>query len=323
MLTPYLLLFIGQRTAIGTHVPRPLPYHRDWGPAPPVAPYGEAALPPQVVRLPLIFPVLGPCHYENGYGQERGGFKHTGIDIVAAKMTPIVAPFSGVIGLKRESFWIYGDSGWSMLGTHLNDDNFGKSDHKADRDLMFAPGLRPGQHVVQGQFIGYVGMSGKATAPHLHFEIYAPGRAKTQARIRGPYTSLKHAMVITRPVPTPLNPKDHPRPGEEKLEGCIRKLDPESMSVTLLLLHRQKAGEAARVVTYPSWRRVVLKPAQLYEMGGWHVLRSYPANHVFAFHAKANNEPFASVTRLGVDPAARNSFAKPILEASIGHNRSE
>lgn len=39
-----------------------------------------------------------------------------------------------------------------------------------------ARGIRPGVHVVQGQVIGYVGMTGLATAPHVHYEFLKHGR---------------------------------------------------------------------------------------------------------------------------------------------------
>lgn len=296
-----LLLLLGQR------VPGPEPLHPEWGPQPPIAPYGEQDLPSERVVVPLVFPVLGKSRWNDGYGEERGGFKHTGIDIRAPKMTPIVAPFSGVIGLKRESFWIYGDNGYAMLGTHLNDDNLGTSDHKADRDLMFAPGLQPGQHVSEGQFIGYIGESGDATAPHLHFEIYAPASGRSTERIRNAYPSLQHAKVIGAPIPVSINPGDLPRAGEVKVEGCIRKIDEGNSTITLILLGTESAGETERVVTKPTWRKFKLSESEIKELGGWQTLSSYPAQKVMAMFVRYPVGTIALVNRIGLPAGVKIS----------------
>ena len=40
----------------------------------------------------------------------------------------------------------------------------------------FARGIKPGAKVQQGQTIGYVGSSGWATGPHLHYEVIENGK---------------------------------------------------------------------------------------------------------------------------------------------------
>ncbi len=258
--------------------------HPEWGPAPPVAPYGMSELPSEHVVIPLIFPVLGESRWVDGYGENRGSFKHTGIDIRAPKMTPIVAPFAGKIGMKKETFWIYADNGWAMLGTHLNDDNIGKHDHAGDRDVMFAPNVAPDQRVAAGQFIGYVGESGDATAPHLHFEIYAPGDGPTMGRIRNPFPSLKAAKVITTPAPSPARNFEKPKSGEVRIDGCIRRSNLHDNSLTLIVVDTQLPGAAVQVSTKLRYERIKLSPEALLSAGGWSTLRTLqPFDTVEAF----------------------------------------
>src|SRR3990172_8674521 len=57
----------------------------------------------------------------------------------------------------------------------------------------YARGIRAGAHVEQGEIIGYVGASGLATAPHLHYELRVGGRAVNPVR--------RQQMTPGQPVP--------------------------------------------------------------------------------------------------------------------------
>ena len=50
----------------------------------------------------------------------------------------------------------------------------------------FAKGLHKGQHVAQGEVIGYVGMTGLATGPHLHYEFRVNGQQRDPLRVALP-----------------------------------------------------------------------------------------------------------------------------------------
>ena len=200
---------------------------------PPIPPYTRQRLPTERVTVPMVFPVLGAQRWRASYNEDWGSHRHTGCDLAAPKLTPVVAPFSGTLGFKVQTFWIVGDDGWGCLGTHLNDDTPGTRDNKADFDFMFAPNLFPGMRVQAGQLIGYVGDSGDANGPHLHFELHGPDG------MRDPAPSLRTARRITAPV-LALPSLPVPTFGQSRTEGCLRGFDPQTRRLTLLSLTRPK-----------------------------------------------------------------------------------
>jgi hypothetical protein len=218
---------------------------------PPVAPYSDADLPAVSADIELVFPLLAPGRYRDDYNSQRSGFKHTGIDIKSPKLTPIVAPFSGILGFKVHSFWIYRKDGWKCLGTHLNDDSPGTNDGTDDFDFMFAANLKFGDYVTAGQLIGYVGDSGDATAPHLHFEIYSP------EGICNPFSALGKAKRVTKAVPSDSYFFAAPIAGEERFDVAMRGWKGESSTLSGILVSKQFSTGDAIAITEP--KRVNLK----------------------------------------------------------------
>ena len=50
----------------------------------------------------------------------------------------------------------------------------------------YAPGLKVGSRVSQGQLIGYVGATGTATGPHLDFRVFQNGKAINPLSLNSP-----------------------------------------------------------------------------------------------------------------------------------------
>ena len=91
---------------------------------------------------------------------------HRGIDYAAPTGTPVYAAGDGVIAY-RGWFKNYGRAIFIQHGTRYTTVYAHLS--------KYAPGLRSGSRVVQGQFIGRVGQTGMATGPHLHYEFRVDG----------------------------------------------------------------------------------------------------------------------------------------------------
>jgi len=102
---------------------------------------------------------------------------HKGVDYAASRGTPIKATGDGKI-IHRGKKGGYGStviiqhgSSYSTLYAHLSN---------------YARGIRSGSRVKQGQIIGYVGSSGLATGPHLHYEFRVNGSVRNPLTVKLP-----------------------------------------------------------------------------------------------------------------------------------------
>lgn len=110
----------------------------------------------------FIWPLTG--RISGVYGSQRifnGTPKspHSGLDVAAPKGTPVQAPAGGVITFAKPDLYLTG-------GTVLIDHGHGLSSnflHLSRIDVAV------GQRVEQGQVIGLVGATGRATGPHMHW----------------------------------------------------------------------------------------------------------------------------------------------------------
>ena len=87
---------------------------------------------------------------------------HRGVDYAAGTGTPVQSTGNGVV-IERGRQSTYGNTivvrhsnGWTTRYAHMN---------------RFVTGINVGSQVDQGEVIGYVGMTGLATGPHLHYEM--------------------------------------------------------------------------------------------------------------------------------------------------------
>jgi murein DD-endopeptidase MepM/ murein hydrolase activator NlpD len=128
-----------------------------------------------------------------GFGMERHPIlgimrMHTGVDYAIRRGTPILAAGNGVVekvgwasGYGKETE-IRHANGYETVYAHQS---------------AFASGIEPGDHVRQGQVIGYVGSTGLSTGPHVHFEIRINGRPVDPLRVRLPVGhSLKDKELV-------------------------------------------------------------------------------------------------------------------------------
>lgn len=141
---------------------------------------------------------------------------HTGTDFGATAGTPVHVTGKGTVifagrdggygNLIKVRHW----NGYATRYAHLRG---------------FARGIHPGVKVDEYQVIGYVGQTGLATAPHLHYEIRKDGRALNPATVKlpgapplpAPYRAAYGTMVAQR-----MTLLDEARPGSTRLAASRR-----------------------------------------------------------------------------------------------------
>ncbi|MEM6908897.1 MAG: M23 family metallopeptidase [Pseudomonadota bacterium] len=115
-------------------------------------------------RQDFIWPVKGRISGKFGrqriYRGEPGSY-HSGIDIAPGAGKPFVAPADGVVVLARQGFSLEG-------GLIIIDHGLGLNSAFLHASKI---AVKPGDAVKQGQYIGNVGASGRATGPHLHWSL--------------------------------------------------------------------------------------------------------------------------------------------------------
>lgn len=111
---------------------------------------------------------------------------HKGVDYAAPTGTPIHAAGDGTIVYR----------GWENgYGNFVLVKHNGTYSTAYGHMSRFAKGEHVGSHVSQGEVIGYVGMTGLATGPHLHYEVRIDGRQV-------------NPLTVTMPKPQPLPPTE-------------------------------------------------------------------------------------------------------------------
>ncbi len=128
--------------------------------------YAELLRQPAPTSASLPNPLPG-TRLSDTWGVARSeGRRHEGIDIFAARGTPIRASSGGLVArigqdrLGGRTVTVTGPGGYHHYYAHLER----------------YPALRRGDWIAAGTVVGYVGDSGnaKGTPPHLHYGVYTP-----------------------------------------------------------------------------------------------------------------------------------------------------
>jgi murein DD-endopeptidase MepM/ murein hydrolase activator NlpD len=132
---------------------------------------GQQSVEPTLAESPrttqstsLMIPVLGveASQLHDTFNEGRVGHTHDALDIMAPRGTPVIAAVDGTV---RKLF----TSRLGGLTIYEFDDAQTRSYYYAHLDRY--ANVWEGQRIHRGDVIGYVGSTGNASTPHLHFAI--------------------------------------------------------------------------------------------------------------------------------------------------------
>ncbi len=158
---------------------RALRFENEDGDASYYAPNGESML-GTFLRSPVEFSRISSRFGKRKHPILKTWRAHKGVDYAAGRGTPIRATADGKVTLAGNK----GGYGRTIVIRHA-----GRFSTLYAHMTGFAKGIRSGSRVKQGQTIGYVGSTGLATGPHLHYEFRVDGVHRNPLSYKTPKAS--------------------------------------------------------------------------------------------------------------------------------------
>ena len=130
------------------------------------------------LRAPLEFSrISSSFNLRRKHPLHKTVIAHRGIDYAAPTGTPIIAAGDGRVTkasrTRANGRYVVIQHGQQFVTKYLHLSKFGR-------------GIKAGRNVKQGQIIGYVGQTGYATGPHLHYEFLVNGVHKNPRTVQLP-----------------------------------------------------------------------------------------------------------------------------------------
>ena len=175
------------------------------------------------MTLPIDPAYVNQVRWSDTWGAPRGGGRsHIGVDLLGAKMIPVVAVKDSVIAWGRfdndrgSILKLEDADGWQYQYIHFNNDTPGTDDKLGSCTDTFSARICGawnsdtrkfdyGFTVTEGEFIGFMGDGGNAesTTPHIHFEVYKPSGSGVTPINPTPSMDAALQVVVSGPLVNP------------------------------------------------------------------------------------------------------------------------